>query len=36
VADRTQAAVYALRHGWVPLREQMERRPGTLSDILSD
>jgi DNA-binding NarL/FixJ family response regulator len=21
VADRTQAAVYALRHGWVPLRE---------------
>lgn len=26
VADRTQAAVYALRHGWVPLREQ-ERRP---------
>lgn len=22
VADRTQAAVYALRHGWVPLREQ--------------
>ncbi len=22
VADRTQAAIYALRHGWVPLREQ--------------
>jgi len=22
VADRTQAAVYALRHGWVPLREK--------------
>lgn len=22
VADRTQATVYALRHGWVPLREQ--------------
>jgi DNA-binding NarL/FixJ family response regulator len=22
VADRTQAAVYALRHGWVPLRER--------------
>jgi DNA-binding NarL/FixJ family response regulator len=22
VADRTQAAVYALRHGWVPLRDQ--------------
>jgi DNA-binding NarL/FixJ family response regulator len=21
VADRTQAAIYALRHGWVPLRE---------------
>jgi DNA-binding NarL/FixJ family response regulator len=33
VADRTQAAVYALRHGWVPLREQKGRRkrplPGT-------
>lgn len=29
VADRTQAAVYALRHGWVPLREQkgQPRRP---------
>jgi DNA-binding NarL/FixJ family response regulator len=29
VADRTQAAVYALRHGWVPLREQrlQQRRP---------
>ncbi len=26
VADRTQAAVYALRHGWVPLREQ-KRQP---------
>ena len=25
VADRTQASVYALRHGWVPLREQ--KRP---------
>nr|HID12527.1 response regulator transcription factor [Anaerolineae bacterium] len=25
VADRTQAAVYALRHGWVPLREQKRR-----------
>jgi DNA-binding NarL/FixJ family response regulator len=24
VADRTQAAVYALRHGWVPLREQKD------------
>ncbi len=24
VGDRTQAAVYALRHGWVPLREQKE------------
>jgi len=22
VADRTQATVYALRHGWVPLRER--------------
>jgi DNA-binding NarL/FixJ family response regulator len=28
VADRTQAAVYALRHGWVPLREQQERHRG--------
>jgi DNA-binding NarL/FixJ family response regulator len=29
VADRTQAAVYALRHGWVPLRERKVqiRRP---------
>ena len=26
VADRTQAAVYALRHGWVPLHEQSTRR----------
>jgi DNA-binding NarL/FixJ family response regulator len=26
VADRTQAAVYALRHGWVPLHEQPTRR----------
>jgi DNA-binding NarL/FixJ family response regulator len=25
VADRTQAAVYALRHGWVPLREQRDK-----------
>jgi DNA-binding NarL/FixJ family response regulator len=25
VADRTQAAVYALRHGWVPLREENKR-----------
>lgn len=25
VADRTQAAVYALRHGWVPLREKKAR-----------
>lgn len=25
VADRTQATVYALRHGWVPLREQTRR-----------
>ncbi len=33
VADRTQAAVYALRHGWAPLREQKVRPkrflPGT-------
>ena len=26
VTDRTQAAVYALRHGWVPLHEQPPRR----------
>ena len=26
VTDRTQAAVYALRHGWVPLHEQSARR----------
>ncbi len=26
VTDRTQAAVYALRHGWVPLHEQPARR----------
>jgi len=25
VADRTQAAIYALRHGWVPLRERRKR-----------
>ncbi|NLE43774.1 MAG: response regulator transcription factor [Chloroflexi bacterium] len=25
VADRTQAAVYALRHGWVPLQEERGR-----------
>ena len=25
VADRTQAAVYALRHGWVPLRKEDRR-----------
>lgn len=30
VADRTQAAVYALRHGWVPLREQKRRAQGFL------
>jgi DNA-binding NarL/FixJ family response regulator len=34
VADRTQAAVYALRHGWVPLREREDQArrfsPGTL------
>jgi DNA-binding NarL/FixJ family response regulator len=24
VADRTQAAVYALRHGWVPLRGRID------------
>jgi DNA-binding NarL/FixJ family response regulator len=26
VADRTQAAVYALRHGWMPLRTQEKNR----------
>ncbi len=26
VTDRTQAAVYALRHGWVPLHEQTTKR----------
>jgi DNA-binding NarL/FixJ family response regulator len=31
VADRTQAAVYALRHGWVPLREQKRLARGFLS-----
>jgi DNA-binding NarL/FixJ family response regulator len=36
VADRTQAAVYALRHGWVPLREQQERHYGTLPGIGND
>jgi DNA-binding NarL/FixJ family response regulator len=25
VSDRTQAAVYALRHGWVPLREKRQQ-----------
>jgi DNA-binding NarL/FixJ family response regulator len=32
VEDRTQAAVYALRHGWVPLREENRRgrRPGSV------
>jgi DNA-binding NarL/FixJ family response regulator len=37
VADRTQAAVYALRHGWVPLREQEKRArrflPGTAGKL---
>jgi DNA-binding NarL/FixJ family response regulator len=30
VADRTQAAVYALRHGWVPLRDQTRPARGVL------
>jgi DNA-binding NarL/FixJ family response regulator len=34
VADRTQAAVYALRHGWVPLREQKGHPPHSLSDTV--
>ena len=34
VADRTQAAVYALRHGWVPLREQETHPRRFLSDTL--
>jgi len=38
VADRTQAAVYALRRGWVPLREREKRRtrhflPGATDDL---
>jgi DNA-binding NarL/FixJ family response regulator len=36
VADRTQAAVYALRHGWVPLRERSERSHGLLPGIAKD
>ena len=32
VADRTQAAVYALRHGWAPLRER-EGRPRRFSPV---
>jgi DNA-binding NarL/FixJ family response regulator len=32
VADRTQAAVYALRHGWVPLRGQKDRLRHSMSD----
>jgi DNA-binding NarL/FixJ family response regulator len=34
VADRTQAAVYALRHGWVPLHEQQTRpSPPAVTDL---
>jgi DNA-binding NarL/FixJ family response regulator len=34
VADRTQAAVYALRHGWVPLHEQQTRpSPPSVTDL---
>ena len=36
VADRTQAAVYALRHGWVPLREQRRQGRGFLAVIRDD
>ncbi len=36
VADRTQAAVYALRHGWVPLRERKGRTRGFLSGNRDD
>jgi DNA-binding NarL/FixJ family response regulator len=40
VADRTQAAVYALRHGWVPLREEKKEkkrsRGGVLGGVLDD
>jgi len=35
VADRTQAAVYALRHGWVPLCER-ERRTRRFSSVMTD
>jgi len=36
VADRTQAAVYALRHGWVPLREQKMRARRFLADAMGN
>jgi len=36
VADRTQAAVYALRHGWVPLREQRRQGRGFLAVTRDD
>jgi DNA-binding NarL/FixJ family response regulator len=36
VADRTQAAVYALRHGWVPLREQGRQNRGSLAGTKGD
>jgi DNA-binding CsgD family transcriptional regulator len=34
VADRTQAAVYALRHGWVPLRREDKRGRHFLAGII--
>jgi DNA-binding NarL/FixJ family response regulator len=36
VADRTQAAVYALRHGWVPLRDQKGRHRRSLPGAVQD
>jgi DNA-binding NarL/FixJ family response regulator len=36
VVDRTQAAVYALRHGWVPLREHKGRQRFSLPDLLDN
>jgi len=36
MADRTQAAVYALRHGWVPLRERKRQARRFLSGIIDN
>jgi DNA-binding NarL/FixJ family response regulator len=34
VEDRTQAAVYALRHGWVPLRDERRRASSVPKNML--